>query len=89
MPELFPGMHIRDMYFNDRSCHSTDSILQSYRSVRISSCIQHNSIIRKPYFMDFINQFPLYIRLIVFYLYIGILCFQRHQIIFKRNSTVN
>lgn len=65
MTKLFPFVHIRDVNLHDWSSHGTDGILQSDGSMSVGTCIQHYTVVRKAYFMNFVNQFPLYIRLVI------------------------
>lgn len=82
-------MNIGNMYLHDWRRNCTDGILQGYGRVSIRTGIQHNAIIRKACFMNFIYQLSFHIRLVIRKLYRWIPLFQFFQITFKRFGSIN
>jgi hypothetical protein len=89
MSELLALVHIANVYLNDRAFQRTDAVVQGYRGMGVGSCVEHDAVVGKAYFLHLVNQLSLHIALIVFYLYIGILCLQLRQILIERCRAVD
>ncbi len=76
MTELLALVNVRNVDFNDRTFQRTNAVVQCYRGVGVGSCIEHDSIVGEAHLLHLVDQLSLHIALIVFYLYIRILCLQ-------------
>jgi len=56
-------MNVGQMYFDDRRRNTFYGIMNRKGSMRISACIQDNSIAGKTGFMEFVNELAFRIRL--------------------------
>ena len=82
-------MHIGNMHLNHRRCHRTNSILQSYGSMCIRTCIQNDAIHIKSYPLYAVYHFTLNIRLKIADLHVNVSFAKISQVIFKCNASVN
>ena len=87
--ERFALMHIGDMYLYHWTFQRPDAVVQRYRSVGVCTGVEHDAIYRKSILLHAVDEFSLYIALIVVYLYIGITLPQRRQITFKLRGAVD
>jgi hypothetical protein len=65
VPELLAFVYVRDMHLDGWSFNSRNSIGNGNRSVGISTGIQHNAIIAKANFVQFVYNFALNITLVI------------------------
>ena len=89
MAKLLALVHIRDVYFDDGTFQRADTVVQGNRGVGVGSCVEHDTVVGEAHLLHLVNQLSLYIALIVFYLYIGILCLQLGQILVERRRAVD
>src|SRR5690606_9332767 len=83
VPEGFPAEGVGYMYFHDRDGYPLYGISYTNGSMGIGSCIENNTVITKPCFMEFINDLPFYIGLIIIQLNIRKFAAKFSQKIFK------
>src|SRR3569833_1956980 len=67
MPEFFALVNIGNMYFEHRRFNCSYCISYSYRSMCIRTGVHHNAVYIKTYFVQFVNNFALYITLVIIY----------------------
>src|SRR6185312_9091744 len=65
MPGLLALIHIGDMHLDHRSLNSCNGIGNSHRSMGVSAGVHNDTVDRKTYFMQFIDNFALHIALII------------------------
>ena len=61
--ELLTLVNVRDVYLDDWRLQRTDAVVQSYGSMGVGTCIQHNAIIGEAYLLHLIDEFALHIAL--------------------------
>ena len=80
MTELLALVHIRDVNLDHRCLERTDTVLQSYRGVGVGASIQHNAVVAKANLLHLVNQFALYVALIVLDVDVGKALTQLRQV---------
>ena len=89
MAELLTLVNIRYVYLNDGTFQRTYAIVQGYRRVSISSSIQYNAVGREPDFLHLVDEFTLYVALVVSNLNVWIHSLQLWQILVERRGSVD
>jgi hypothetical protein len=88
MPEGFPVCNVGDVYFNHRSLHGLYGIADPHGGMGIGGGIQNDTVIGKACLLDFIDQFPLNIRLKIIELYSTEVMLQLSEVVLKGLVTV-
>ena len=82
-------MNVTDMYFNDHRIGSRNSIGQRNRGMAQPSRIKNDGNVFFPQYLDFINQFPLMVRLKIGDVTIGVFSSDRIEVLFERLFPIN
>src|ERR1035437_7336738 len=89
MAIIFTFKHIGNMNFDNRNSDRANSIGNGNGSVRVSSAVEHNTVVGKSNFVNFINQSTFCIRLEIIQLRIREKCFKFLKIGTKSLITIN
>ncbi len=65
MAKLLSGVHVRDMNLHDRRGERADTIEQGNAGVGVSTCVEHDTIVRKAHFLQLVDEFTLDVALVI------------------------
>src|SRR5690242_320928 len=88
-PEIFPRMHIRDMYFHDRCFDGCYCIPDRHRSMRIPAWVKDDTIMIETDSLQFVDQFSFYVALKIIYRNAGIFLFQRIEELLESSIAID
>ncbi len=88
MTERLALVHVADMHLDGRRRHGTKGILKRNGRVGVGAGVEYNAVEVEAYLMDFVDELPLYVALVIFQLHIGEVATQIRQESLKRNSAV-
>src|SRR3712207_9204242 len=89
MAERLTIVHVGYMHFDYRRRHCPDSILQSDRRVRVSACIQDNSVCFESNPLNAVYHLTLDVRLKIVDFHVSIPFTKLFQVVFKCNASVD
>jgi len=89
MAELLTLVYVGDMYFYYRTFHAAYAILQSNAGVGIGSSVEHDTIVGEPHFLQFVDELPLNVTLVILDFYIRKLSLEVWKVAFERIAAID